>query len=116
MRTSKNSLHPSIKKEIHNTFTKTISDLGSPEQIDKFLNGLLKETEYEMLTKRLAVIYWLRKGRSYKNIQNNLKVSSATIASIQQSMDDPGIKLAIKHLEADEWANQWAERFKKLIG
>lgn len=115
MRISSNALHPSIKKEIQNSFTRTLSDLKSAEHIDKFLSAILKDTEYEMLTKRLAVVYWLRKGRSYKNIQNNLKVSSATIASIQTSMEDPGVKLAIKYMEADEWANQWADKFRKLI-
>ncbi len=112
MRTSKHKLHPSIEKEIRLVFVKTLSDLKTPEQIDEFLCGLLKSSEYEMLTKRLAVIYWLQKGRSYKNIEANLKVSSA---SIQQSMDDPGIKLAIKHMEANEWANQWSKKFKGIL-
>jgi len=115
MRTSKKNLHPSIKKQIRISFAKTLSDLKTPEKIDEFLNDLLKDSEYEMLTKRLATVYWLKKGRSYKNIQDNLKISSATVVSIKQSMNSPGINLAIKHMEADEWANQWSQKFKNLL-
>jgi len=30
-------------------------------------------------------------------------------------MDTPGFKLALKQMEAEEWANVWAERIKKFI-
>jgi len=30
-------------------------------------------------------------------------------------MDTPGIKLALKKMEAEEWANVWSEKIKKLV-
>jgi hypothetical protein len=45
----------------------------------------------------------------------NLKVSSATIASVEKMMKKEGFKLAIKDLEAEEWANQWAEKIQNFI-
>lgn len=97
-------------------FVQTIVDLKSPEDAKIFLNHFFTETEVDMFAKRLAVGYWLKKERSYANIKDNLKVSSATIASIQDMLKKQGFKKAIKNLEADEWANQWTARIKKLMG
>jgi len=58
---------------------------------------------------------WLKKGRSYTNIKDNLKVSSATIAVVQGISKTPGMSLALKQMEAEEWANVWAEKIRKFI-
>ena len=57
----------------------------------------------------------LKKERSYENIKNNLKVSSATIASVQSMVGKPGFQLALKKIEAEEWASKWEEKIKKYI-
>jgi len=97
-------------------FVQTIADIKKTEDLEIFFKDFLKETEYEMYVKRLAIAYWLKKGRSYDNIRGNLKVSSATIASVQKLMDTAGVRIAMKHIEAEEWANIWSERFKKITG
>ena len=61
----------------------------------------------------MAIAYYLKKGRSYANIKENLKVSSATIASVQEITDTKGVQLAIKKVEAEEWANKWSEKISK---
>ena len=116
MRVSSKKVNATLKKQIDVAFNQLLSDLGDPEDVNKFLSDFLNDSEYEMLTKRLAVAYWLRKGRSYKNIKENLKVSSATIATVQSTMDTPGMQLAIKYLEAEEWSNKWADKFFKIRG
>ena len=115
MRTSDKNLNASLKKEIQNILAQTVADLRDINEAKTFLNDFFNESEYEALSKRLGIAYWLKKGRSYNNIKDNLKVSSATIASVQSTIDKPGIKLALKKIEAEEWANQWAERIKKFI-
>ena len=115
MRTSSIKLNPIIKNQIGKTFAQLICDFKSPEEVDKFLKVFFNESEYETFIKRLAVAYWLKKNRSYSNIKTNLKVSSATIASIQNTLDSDGMKIAIKKLEADEWANVWSEKIKKIV-
>ena len=115
MRTSDKKLNPSLKKEIEAVFVQTITDLRDIGETETFLTDFFNESEHEAFAKRLAIAYWLKKGRSYANIKDNLKVSSATIATIQSMMDKPGFKLALKKIEAEEWANQWAERIKKFI-
>lgn len=113
MRTSEKKINPSLKKQIESVFAQTVSDLRDIKETDSFLNDFLTDSEYEAFAKRLAIAYWLKKGRSYNNIKDNLKVSSATIATVQSMMDKGGFKLALKKIEAEEWAGQWAERISK---
>lgn len=115
MRTSEKILNPSLKKQIEAIFIQTITDLKDISEAKVFLNDFFNESENEAFSKRLAISYWLKKGRSYNNIKDNLKVSSATIASVQSMMDKPGFKLALKKIEAEEWANQWAEKIKNFV-
>lgn len=113
MRTSQQKLNPSLKRQIAKTLAQTIADIKEFDEAESFLNDFLTTAEYDTFAKRLAVGYWLKKERSYNNIRRNLKVSTATIASVQSMMKKPGFKLAIKLLEAEEWANQWYDKIQK---
>lgn len=115
MRVSDRKLNASLKKQIILTFEQAIVDIKGREEVHNFLKDFFTENEIEVFSKRLAVAYWLKKGRSYSNIKDNLKVSSATIASVQSMMEMEGIKLAIKKIEAEEWSNKWAEKIKKFV-
>jgi uncharacterized protein YerC len=115
MRTSSNKLNRSLNNQITKTFAQTLIDFKNPIEMNKFLLDFFNESELETFAKRLSIAYWLKKGRSYENIKNNLKVSSATIASIEKLTKKPGFILAIKKMEAEEWANVWAEKIQKFI-
>ena len=115
MRISDTKLHSSLKNQIQNTFTQLIVDLKSASEAQDFFKDFLTPSELETYSKRLAVAYWLKKGRSYQNIKQNLKVSSATIASVQEILNKKGLQLALKKMEAEEWANVWAERIHKIL-
>ncbi|KKQ41867.1 MAG: hypothetical protein US60_C0028G0022 [Microgenomates group bacterium GW2011_GWC1_37_8] len=115
MRTSDQNLNISLKKEIETVLAQTLADLRDLNEAKIFLTDFFNESEFEAFSKRLAIAYWLKKGRSYNNIKDNLKVSSATIATVQTMIEKPGFKLALKKAEAEEWANQWAERIKKIV-
>jgi len=114
MRTSQYKINASLKNQITKTFAQAVNDLQDYEQTHTFFNDFLTDNEYEALAKRLAIAYWLKKGRSYSNIKINLKVSSATIATVQSMMELEGFKTVIKNIEAEEWANQWAEKIDSL--
>lgn len=114
MRTSSFKVNPILENQISKTFCQLVADLGSFEEADTFLKDFFNASEYETFAKRIAVAYWLKKGRSYANIKENLKVSSATIATIQTLLAKPGFKLALKKIEVEEWASVWAERIKKF--
>ena len=115
MRLSDKKLNSSLKREIINTFNQTLLDIDDKEKLSVFLNDFFTKAEYEVFAKRLAIAYWLKKGRSYNNIRDNLKVSSATIATVQSQLNTKGMRLALKNIEADEWANVWSERIKKFV-
>ena len=107
-------VNPTLKKTITKTFIQLLSDLKTEEQIEIFLRDFFDEKEFETYTKRLAIAYWIKKNRDDENIKNNLKVTEKEISEVKKTIDKKGIRLALKHLEADEWANVWAERIKKL--
>src|SRR3989304_1595836 len=116
MRTSTQKLNPSFKSQLIKTFAQTLLDFEKLDETEVFIKDFFNDAELETFAKRLAIAYWLKKGRSYANIMQNLKVSSATIASAQELMQKPGFKLAIKKMEAEEWANVWAKKIKKFTG
>lgn len=115
MRISKIQVNEHLLREITKILQQAIADLKTPREVEQFLRAFLSEAEYITLAKRVGVVYWLDKGRSYGNINQNLKVSSATISSIQNNMNAPGIKLALQKIKAEEWATQWADKIQKFI-
>ncbi len=115
MRISENKLNISFKNQIIKTFGQTLTDLKNTDEMNKFLVDFFNDSELETFAKRLSIAYYLKKGRSYENIKTNLKVSSATIATIEKLSKKPGFTLAIKKMEAEEWANVWAKKIQKFI-
>ena len=114
MRTAKIKLSKFLEDEIRGTFAQVITDIKTTEESNTFIKDFFTDTELTLLSKRLAIGYLLSKKRNYENIKTNLKVSSATIAVVSEMLNKPGFKLAIKKMEAEEWANKWAERIKKV--
>ena len=108
-------INPSLKRQLAKTLAQTVTDLKVLDETHTFFSDFLTESEYEAFAKRLAIAYWLRKGRSYSNIKQNLKVSSATIATVQSTRKTEGFQLALKKIEAEEWANIWSERIRKFV-
>lgn len=115
MRVSTRKLNSSLENQIVKTFAQLLVDLKDRNEVETFLNDFFNESELETFAKRLAVAYWLKKERSYSNIKENLKVSSATIATIEKLIRKPGFVLALKKMEAEEWATVWTQRIQKFI-
>ena len=105
----------SLKKQIEKAFFQTLQDLKNIKEKEVFLRDFLMESEFETQIKRLAIAYWLKKGRDGENIMQNLHASLEDVKKIERIMNTPGIKLALKYMEAEEWANVWAEKIKKFV-
>jgi uncharacterized protein YerC len=103
-----------LKKQLLKTFSQMIDDLKDQKEIETFLKDFFDEEELEIYTKRLAIVYWLKKGRDTENIKENLLATSKEIKEAKESLKKDGIKLALKKIEAEEWANVWAERIQKF--
>ena len=92
-----------------------MDDLKDKKEIEKFITDFFDDEELETYVKRLAIAYWLKKGRDEENIQENLKATIDEIVLAKKSLKKEGIKLALKKIEAEEWANQWSEKIKKTV-
>lgn len=108
-------MNPSLKKQLFKTFAQMISDLESRSEVEKFLIDFFDEKELDVYVKRISIAYWLKKGRDEENIIRNLLASSKDLAMAKRSLKKAGIKLALKKMEADEWANIWAKKIKKVV-
>lgn len=117
MQKSNKKLNPKIKKEIFKNLYQVIADLKNPKEVKFFLKDFLSNIEEEAIAKRLAIILFLQKGFSYDQIKEKLKVSSTTIAALREQIDKNtlGLKVALEKIEAEEWAERWSKRLKKIF-
>ena len=121
MQVSKQDVDKKIEKKIFKSLYQVLADLKNPGKVEKFLNDVLSETEKTVLAKRLGIAYYLSKNKSYEVIREELKVSSATIANVQKWLEQggEGLDMALKAIEADEWAGEMAGKisgsFKKMF-
>lgn len=107
-------MNPSLKRQLLRTFSQMINDLNDPKEIETFLTDFFGETELETYIRRLATAYWIKKGRDKENIQRNLLASSTEISQAQKLLRTEGVRLALKKIEAEEWATVWAEKIRKF--
>lgn len=91
-----------------------IADLSKPGEIETFLTDFFDSRELEKYIKRIATVYWLKKGRTKQNIRTNLEVSPSNLVQAERLLKKEGVKLAIKKIESDEWANVWAEKIRRF--
>ena len=99
-----------LQKEIKKTFFQTLEDIKTKENFEKFLSDFLYPEELNLFIKRLAIAYWLNKKRSYENIKSNLNTTTKEIKEVENKINTQGYKLALKQMEAEEWANKWSEK------
>ncbi len=116
MQLSKHKLNKALEKQMYAIFHQLVADMKNPGEVESILKELLSPVEHQVVAKRLAIALFLDKGRSYENIKTTLKVSSATIASVQESMGNPGIQQALRKVKADEWADEWAGKISNFMG
>jgi uncharacterized protein YerC len=107
-------MNPSLKRQLVKTFVQMMDDLKDKKEIEEFLTDFFSEPEFEKYIKRLAIVYWLKKGRDEENIQRNLLATKNEIDKARGLLKKDGVKLAIKKIDAEEWANQWVEKIKKF--
>lgn len=92
-----------------------LAELSTPEEIKMVLGDILTEAEVTSVIKRLGIAVYLDKGRSYEDVKNNIKVSSATIASVAEHLGNPGWQEMIKRIKAEQWASEWTDKITKGI-
>ena len=66
-------MNSSLKRQLLRTFSQMIDDLKDSKEIETFLKDFFDDTELEKYIKRMAIAYWLKKGRDKENIERNLR-------------------------------------------
>lgn len=115
MQLSKKKINRNLEKQITEMMIGVLSEINNPGKMSEVLQDLLTEAERTALMKRLAIAIYLDKGRNYEDIKNNLKVSSATIASVAESLGNPGFQEVIRRIKAEEWATEWTTKISKKL-
>lgn len=114
MQTSSRALSAKQEKALLTQFCTLLADLNHPRQAASFLADFLTDTELLVFSKRLGIAWNLHRGKSYREIKNLLKVSSATISTVAEGKKQPGIKLAISKISEDHFFDNLAQKISRL--
>lgn len=115
MKTSSQHMNQKIQNQVYAIFYQVLHDSKNEVEVEHVLRALMSDTEILAVAKRLAIAVFLDKGHSYEHIKNVLKVSSATIASVAESMNDRGMQMALQKVKADEWAEVWSAKISNAL-
>lgn len=116
MRTSATPLDPALALEISRMLPQLLASIHTEKEMDEFLKAFFRKNELNVFAKRLALIYWLKQGKSYLEIRDKLKVSSATIVNTQNNLTKEGSAVVWRILQANEWAEKMTSRLKRIVG
>ena len=97
--------------KLHHHFVIALANLRTEDHVEQFMRDFFTDTEQQVFAKRLAIAVLLRQGSSYEMISKQLNVSTATIASVADILPKPGVQLALRQIEEDEWAENVLSKF-----
>jgi TrpR-related protein YerC/YecD len=108
---SKYPITKDIADRIFDLFLKTFMSLKTRTEADQYISDLLTPTEKVMLSKRLAIAFLLEKGYEYREIQQLLRVSSATVSSVNttRTLGSEGYKKLINKIIREEKITEFLE-------
>jgi len=115
MQISSKNLSKQEEKQIHDQFITLLSDLQNPQTFTTFANDFFTDTEKLVFAKRLAIAWLLHQGKSYQEIKDQLKVSSATISSVAEIKNNPGILIATEKIKTDKKFDQAAAKITQIF-
>lgn len=116
---SKKEIKPQVNRpteDLIQRFYQVVADLRTDEESKVFFLDFLTDSERQTFAKRLAIALELQSGKSYENIRQQYGVSSATISTVAEMMSSPGLQLALKKINTEQWAEEKSKKFMKLFG
>ncbi len=115
MRLSKNKLPNTTSKQLYDTLCKVLADTRTPAEADSVLSELLSPTEIIAIMKRIGIAASLSNHQTYDSIKTQLKVSSATIAVIQERLIQPGWQRILDKVKLHQAADIWSQKIKQIL-
>jgi uncharacterized protein YerC len=106
---------PAASDEIFERFFQVVGDLRNEEESKTFLLDFLTDSERITFAKRLAIGLELQSGKSYEDVRKMYGVSSATISTVASMMKSAGMKLALRKVSTEKWADQMSHKFLKAF-
>lgn len=103
---SKYKLSSKAEKELIESLNMVFSNISKREEMVKFLNSLLTDTEKLMLAKRLAIIVLIKEGFSDSAISDALHVTRITVTKMRyfyESRAKEGYDVALTKIENDKF-------------
>lgn len=79
----------------------------SPTKTYELLQQILTDKELDYVERRLRIGLMLKHGNPYTKIQEELKVSAATVAVVADQMKQPGFAELIARLEKETTRFAW---------
>ncbi len=108
-------MNTKIEGQVYKILYQVLGDAKTDVDIELILASLMSQGEIAAVAKRLAIAVFLDKGQSYEHIKDILKVSTATIANVADSMHKRGMQMALQRVKAEEWADVWSIRLSRAI-
>lgn len=115
MKKAATKMSKNIESQVYKILYQVLADCKTDVNMEIVLKSLLTDSEIEAIAKRLAIAVFLDKGQSYEHIKDILKVSSATIASVAENMNEKGMQMALERVKAEEWADVWSIRISRAL-
>jgi len=115
MKKSAQSMNKKIETQVYKILYQVLADAKNEIDVEITLKSLMSENELSAIAKRLAIAVFLDKRQSYEHIKDVLKVSTATIASVAEGMNQKGIQLALAKVKAEEWADVWSIKLSRAL-
>ncbi len=115
MRLSKKPLSKQQSHYLLSILSGVLAETRNASEAKQILSELLTETERVAVMKRIAIATALTNRESYESMKKRLKVSSATIATIQERIDQPGWQKIIEKARVQATATQRATRIKHFF-
>lgn len=103
---SRNKLEPKEEEELKEVLNLVLASISKRDEMLKFINSLLTDTEKLMLAKRLAMIVLIKEGKSDSDISGALHVTRVTVTKFRyfyEARAREGYDIAINKIENDKF-------------
>ncbi|MFC1647008.1 Trp family transcriptional regulator [Patescibacteria group bacterium] len=116
-RISRRLLNEDVEDRLFEIFWEHLASLSTSGLIREFLESLLSQTEQVMIAKRLAIAVLLSRGYTYQRIDETLKVSKSTVATVDRQIISgaPGFKRAVKQVNKNRQKQEMWDKLEKLL-